>query len=457
MPGRALALGSVGAVALLTWGSGCARGAGRDRPTDATPAARRDSAAGAVADVTGRTVRVALAVGVQRATVSAAGGGWRILDASGGRVIAEGRAGAAWAVERDGVRLRAVRAGTGEATPWLPGPLVVRPVGLGALLVHGGTRWRGELRVHAAAGGGVTVVNHLPVEEYLRGVVPLELSTTAAGDAAAVEAQAVAARSYTFSRLAEYLPREQAIARAHQPFDLRATVADQVYGGVDAERPAADRAIRATSGLVLRHEGAVVSAPYHSACGGSTAAPDEVWNGPGGGAYLRAVSDRIPGSDGRRYCDRAPRDRWTRAYDAPTLHAVLERYLRRYARESGGAAAGAGAVGAVRALGIVERTPSGRVGSLAVTTDRGRFVLRGNDIRFALRTLGGEILPSTYFSVDASAGGDGRLLHVSLRGQGNGHGIGMCQWGAMGRSRAGQDFRTILRTYYPGTTIEPAE
>ena len=72
-----------------------------------------------------------------------------------------------------------------------------------------------------------------------------------------------------------------------------------MYGGVGAERAAADRAIATTEGLVLRYEGAVVSAPYHSACGGSTAAPEELW-GEAPAPYLRAVSDRVPGSSSAR-------------------------------------------------------------------------------------------------------------------------------------------------------------
>jgi stage II sporulation protein D len=123
----------------------------------------------------------------------------------------------------------------------------------------------------------VTVVDRLPAESYLRGVVPLELEGERALDAAAVEAQAVAARSYVYSRLAEFLPRAAAVARAQAAFDLRSTVSDQVYGGAAAERAAADRAILATEGLVLRYEGAIASAPYHSACGGTTAGPDELW------------------------------------------------------------------------------------------------------------------------------------------------------------------------------------
>ena len=76
-----------------------------------------------------------------------------------------------------------------------------------------------------------------------------------------------------------------------------------------------------------------------------------------------------------------------------------------------------------------------------MTTDRGNFVLRGNDIRFVLRKPGGEILKSTYFSVETTPAPDGSLARLTLHGMGYGHGVGMCQWGAIGRARAGQDFR----------------
>jgi stage II sporulation protein D len=91
-----------------------------------------------------------------------------------------------------------------------------------------------------------------------------------------------------------------------------------------------------------------------------------------------------------------------------------------------------------------------------ISTDRGNFTLRGNDIRYVLRAPGGEILNSTAFMIEMITAPDGSLSRVNIRGTGNGHGVGMCQWGAIGRARAGQDFRTILRTYYPGTSVGPA-
>ena len=101
---------------------------------------------------------------------------------------------------------------------------------------------------------------------------------------------------------------------------------------------------------------------------------------------------------------------------------------------------------------VADVTPAGRVATLMIETDRGTVALRGNEMRSALRLPSGELLYSTYFSVEAVTGRDG-IESLTLAGGGNGHGVGMCQAGAIGRARAGQDFRTILRTYYPGTAV----
>jgi stage II sporulation protein D len=158
----------------------------------------------------------------------------------------------------------------------------------------------------------------------------------------------------------------------------------------------------------------------------------------------------MPGSS-RYYCDIAPRFRWTRTLDGPQLDAALAQYLASYVSVPGRTP------GIARNVAVATRTASGRVGSVLITTDRGNFTVRGNDIRYVLRPPGGEILNSTYFSVLATPGLDGSIAKVTLTGTGYGHGVGMCQWGAIGRARAGQDYRTILRTYYPGTTVGPAE
>ena len=398
----------------------------------ATRAVQSATSAGRV-DVGGPPVRVALSTGQKVATISATGG-WRLYDRDGTRVLVRADAGDSWRVERRGAGLRAVRS-DGSETATRRGPFVARPVDAGALVTWNGRRYRGELRI-AATERGLVVVNKLPLETYLRGVVPSEIGDRTYGEIEAVAAQAVAARSYTYVRLGD---------GSRGLYDVVATTGDQVYGGADAEKPVADAAIEKTAGEVLFYGGRVVSAPYHSTCGGSTAEADEVWR-TNGEPYLRRVSDQVPGTD-RYYCDASPRFRWAESYDGRELDALLERYLRNFTSVP------KGPVGEARTVVIESRTPSGRVGTLAIDTDRGRYVLRGNDIRFVLRRPGGEILNSTYFSVEQTIGPAGHITSLTIAGVGYGHGIGMCQWGAIGRAREGQDYRAILQTYYPGTTL----
>jgi stage II sporulation protein D len=312
-------------------------------------------------------------------------------------------------------------------------PLVVRPESDGAFVVWNGKRYRGELVITETDSGSL-VVNRLSMDDYLRGVVPLEIGNRTAAEVAAVQAQAVAARTYAYKHLND--------ARA---FDMYSTVQDQVYGGVDAEKPQADAAIMTTADVVVLYAGQPITTPYHSTCGGSTAGVSEVWYDQPDQPYLRPVSDKIPGTD-HFYCDPSPRFAWTQGYDGPGLRAVIEKYLAVYTKAP---KTGVGRITDIREQG---RTSSGRMAALLVQTDSGAYTLRGNDIRFVLRDPKGAILNSTYFSFTRETSG-GEVSSLTVNGRGYGHGIGMCQWGAIGRARAGQNYRTILETYYPGTTI----
>ena len=383
-------------------------------------------------------VRIGLAIEVVEARLSATSE-WRVYEADGSTILAAGEAGEPWRFEHDGRLIRAVRS-DGLSTEYRAGPLVVRPSAWGGFVVHGGRRYRGDLLVHASH-SGLTVVNRLPVDEYLKGVVPTEIGTTRTMEEfSAVEAQAVAARSYAYIRAGWSGDRRW--------YDLRPTVVDQAYGGVNAETVVGTRAVESTAGLVLKYDGRTVNAPYHSTCGGTTAEAPEAWP-TRGEPYLQRVSDRVPGTD-RFYCEISPRFRWTRQVPGDRLDAAMARYLREYAPVP------ARGPGHVRTVSVVSRTPSGRVESLQIATGRGGpYTLRGNDARFVLRPAGGEILNSASFDVESAPTSGGRLTRLTLRGAGYGHGVGMCQWGAIGRARAGQDFRTILAAYFPGTTVEP--
>lgn len=379
-------------------------------------------------------VRIALATSAKSAKLSATGN-WRIYDRTRDNLLIRGVPSEVITIDPIGGMLQATRA-SGGRTDRHAGPFLVRSIDENGLLTFNGKRYRGDLLVNASD-TGLIVVNRLSVEQYLRGVVPGEIGKRTREEMAAVQAQAVAARSYSYSHFA-----------SDRMFDMYATVQDQVYGGVDVETPLTDEAVATTRGMVLKYAGKVLSnTPYHSTCGGSTAAVTEVWYSQPDQPYLRPVSDRIPGTD-HFYCDPSPRFSWTQSFSGDQFQTVLAKYLSAYT------SAPSGSLGAVRMVREIGRTQSDRVAALDISTDRGTYTLRGNDIRFVLRNPAGEILNSTYFTAEVSIGPNG-VQNLTLRGRGYGHGIGMCQWGAIGRARAGQDYRTILTTYYPGTTVAP--
>ncbi len=315
-----------------------------------------------------------------------------------------------------------------ELTVEVDGSLIFRPV-RGAIRVNG-TGYRGAVLLRPAA-SGVTAVNLLDVETYLRGVVPLEIGAgRPPEELEAVKAQAVAARTYAVRHFGR---------REDLGFDFHGTVLDQVYGGADAEDPVATRAVEETRGVIVTYDGEPIEAFYHSTCGGSTAALEEVWNGAPR-PYLEAVSDRRPG--GGWYCEASSRFEWTEAWSQAELLAAVT---------VGMAGRGVTGVSEVRALEPGGRTPSGRLQALRVRTDAGEEVVRGDSIRRFLQPEPGRALNSTLIELRHRGGSP--VTGLVVEGRGWGHGIGMCQMGALGRARAGQSYRDILSTYYPGTRL----
>ncbi|HEX6050406.1 MAG TPA: SpoIID/LytB domain-containing protein, partial [Gemmatimonadaceae bacterium] len=325
------------AVATLILAASCARPPAPS-PTPPPPA---------TADA--RIARVSLGRFAQ-VTVGATGP-WQVVDRDG-RVVARGDS-----ARR--IRLSAGAGGAmqlsqaGESDRVVTAAPVVASVTSGNVTVNG-RRYRGTLRV-ASADTMVHVVNHVELEAYLRGVVPREIGVRRDSERAAVEAQAVAARSYALTRL----------GNGRREFDLASTTADQVYGGVDSENAIADAAIAATAGLVLYYGDRVISGQYYSTCGGSTAEASELWRSRDE-PYLTRVSDRI-GSTDRYYCDIAPRFRWDRSWSADTLATVIERYLRAYAK------APTHSLGPVRGVAVERNTASGRVATLRFDMDGGTY------------------------------------------------------------------------------------
>jgi stage II sporulation protein D len=297
-----------------------------------------------------------------------------------------------------------------------------------------GRRYRGLVEVLRDR-TGITVVNRLDLEQYLQGVVSAEMGRRSLEDREALRAQAVVSRTYAMRNMRRW---------AAQGFDLYGTVADQVYGGMSAETPEGDEAVSATRGRILTYGGAPIDAFYYSTCGGRTAQGTEVFRAADR-TYLRSVPDVA--LDGTAYCSVSPRYRWREEWTGEALRATLRRTLP---KATGTPAEQVGEVSDVR---VIYRTGSGRVGQLGIGLRRSEVRVDGPAVRGVLRSPSGDMLRSNAFELSVTGAGL-RVTRLVADGGGAGHGVGFCQWGAVGRSRAGHDFQRILEAYYPGAMLE---
>jgi stage II sporulation protein D len=255
----------------------------------------------------------------------------------------------------------------------------------------------------------------------------------------ALRAQAIVSRTFAIRNLRRW----QALG-----FDAYATVADQVYGGASTETPEGRAAVEATRGQILTYGGEPIDAFFYSTCGGRTADGTEVFraaNRP----YLRSVPDIDP--SGVAYCSISPRFRWHEEWTGEALRGTLQRTLA--ALPPGTVGPAAADVSEVRDVRVSYRTPSGRVGQLAIGLRLGDVLVDGPNVRQVLRPVSGELLRSNTFTLIVSGAGR-RVTRLVADGSGAGHGVGFCQWGAVGRSRAGQQHAQILAAYYPGAVLE---
>jgi stage II sporulation protein D len=380
------------------------------------------------------TVRVGLVVDTSAVELSSTAG-FTVHDGSAGN-RAVGRVSAN---ENRAVRVRAdgsleLMDGT-RAVASGRGPFLFRPA-RGSTLNVSGRPYRGDVLVQGSRPGRVTAINVVELETYLLGVVPHEIGRVGEDLLQAAKAQAVAARTYAVA----HRGRREALG-----FDYFATVQDQVYGGSRDEHDVTNRAVRETAGEVLLYGGVPIEAYYHSTCAGRTAALEEVWDGPPR-PYLVSVADINP-ETGQAYDHFSSRFEWSVRWSADELAGILRTTL------ADSLPAGVSSIGEIRDMRVLERTPSGRVARMRIETSTTTFHVGRDRVRWILLTPQGNALNSSLFEVTLERDPAGRVLHVIADGGGWGHGIGMCQVGAMGRARHGQDYRTILSTYYPGTQL----
>lgn len=379
---------------------------------------------------TGPVVRVAIQTGVPEVTVGSAHA-WQVQTAS--TAFAAG-AGARWRFVHGGGRTIRILDTAGQEVAVVAGEIAIHPMTRGASVTLGDRAYRGYF-VMAARDRGLAVVNRLLLEDYIKGVIGNEIGRSGGDRFEALKAQAVAARSYAYLKLA---------SRKEDPFDLHHSDRDQVYTGISGESPAVERAVDQTAGEMVTRGRTPVEALYSACCGGRSALPAEVWGG-GGGDHLRSRDDRHRGRD---HCAHSKHYRWRVSYETDTFMSTFRTYYPRFHPTRGGS------FGDLRDVKVVDRGASGRVTALEVRTTGGTYRIENDTIRWVLRQpRGGRPgLFSTYFDVRLERRG-GRVRKVHLEGKGYGHGVGMCQEGAIGMSKDGFGYQDILAHYYADTRV----
>lgn len=374
---------------------------------------------------------------------------------------------------------------SGGAPPLGPvaGPLRFRPVNPQSLMLlpssprRGQTpRYRGELEVTRglSARNKLSVVNILPIQDYLKAVVPNELPARFGLEA--IRAQAVAARNYALRPREKFWPQ----------FDICDSQYCQVYFGAQTEHPDTSRALEETRGLVALYAGEPILALYSSSHGGVS---EQYEN-----AFSDAHTDRFPGTplpfltrvadapaQVARYGDlrveanarafwtarglssfdaASSYNRWERVFTADQVMSTLRRTLPALMREANTRAfvtppdpQAHAVAGDLRDIRVTRRGASGKAMALTIDTGAGEWAVRKEFVIRKALAVGGRMLPSANIVFTPQRDAAGRLQSLRIQGGGFGHGVGMSQYGASGMSAQGRSFVEILQHYYHGTAL----
>ncbi|WP_066381151.1 MULTISPECIES: SpoIID/LytB domain-containing protein [unclassified Anabaena] len=310
--------------------------------------------------------------------------------------------------------------------------------------------YAGRIDFQPNAYGTYTLVNQVPLETYLRGVVPHEIGTTA--PKASLEAQAILARTYALRNLHRF---------AVDNYQLCATTHCQVYYGLSGSHPRTDQAIAATRGQVLTYNNQLADALYSSTTGGVTAYFSDVWNGEDR-PYLRPVVDKPHNSwdlskqslaDEKNFREFINLRqgfnestwnvfRWSKETPLNEIIEHLQKFLRAKNRPYAN-------FQTIESMAITKRSPSGRILELAVKTELGIFTLQKDEVRSAFAAP-----TSTFFYIEPLNKGKSELWGFAFIGGGLGHGVGLSQTGAQNLAKLGWSTDRILQFYYPGTQIK---
>ena len=261
-------------------------------------------------------------------------------------------------------------------------------------------------------GRKVSLVNTVDIESYVEGVVNFEVSAN--WPAAAIESQAIVARTYALANLGRH---------SRDGYDLCDTIHCQVYGGWTRESKRSAKIIRQSRGVIITYQGEAIQAYCHACSGGYTESPENVWNSGQRYPYLCGVWDP--------YTKSSPHYDWELKVPLTEIQKLL--------REKGYPV---GEIYGVRPQRISE---TGRLIEVKIIHSKGDLVLNANKFRLL---IGRNRFKSTLCKM--------RLLgdKMVFTGHGWGHGVGFSQWGAKGMAEKGYKTPEIIRHYFPGTRLE---
>jgi SpoIID/LytB domain protein len=318
---------------------------------------------------------------------------------------------------------------------------------------HPGARlltYPGKLRIQPNAYGSYTIVNQVPLETYLRGVVPNEIAPGAPYQANA--AQAIIARTYVLRNLRRF---------AIDDYHLCADTQCQVYRGLANTNEVADRAILDTRGRVLTCGDRPIDALYSSTNGGITAQFGEIWDGNNRPYLANRVDANQPIWDLARHPLQKEANlrqfinlkhdfneskwgvfRWRKDSSLGEIVDFLNIYLDRTHHPIG-------KIDEIDKITIVERGASGRATKVVIVSNKGVIELTKDDIRSAFQAP-----RSTLFYLEPIDDPAGILIGYWFVGGGLGHGVGLSQTGAYSLAQQGKTAADILRFYYPDTQLQ---
>jgi len=327
-------------------------------------------------------------------------GSYEIINSGDNKALSRGRnLNTTVTVFNDGILLGNVLAKTNK--------LFIKPYYPESIAINGRI-FRGDIQI-IKDDTKLTVVNHIGLEDYIKGISVRETSHYWPLDS--LKAEVIVFRTFALYKMQE---------SARKDFDLTCDVYSQVYSGRAAERYRINKAADETRGLVLTYRGKIFPAFYHATCGGNTEDAALFWK------------IDIPPLKGVvcKFCQGSPHFKW---------HSVLTRNEIRDALVKGGYK-----IDYVKDIAILGRDKSGRITDLKITTGKKDIKISGRDFRDA---VGANVIKSTNFQVNIID------EDVVFEGFGWGHGVGLCQWGAYFMAKEGYDYKQILAYYYPGSEI----